>query len=92
MKFVAPPPSITRLLQRKPYLTWWVKDKNSLSLPAAVEAILNNADFPDAKKLFQEVGIKKVSRIFNTQARQRRCNYDPDVRNFFTLYFQKHAH
>jgi len=86
-----PPPAVVEVLKKSPWLTWWVKDKDSISLPFAVESILNYGNWDQAKTLFRTAGIKKVKRVFNAQTRNARCNYYPDVKEYFKLYFKRHA-
>ncbi|MCU0643706.1 MAG: hypothetical protein MUC94_05545 [bacterium] len=75
-------------------LWWWVPEpaKENLSLSAVVEALLIYGSIEDIKNLFGIVGIKKVAAIFykSTGDRQR-SNYPPEILNFFTLYFKRHA-
>lgn len=85
-----PPPAVVKILKEKPYLTWWVKDKDSLNLPAATEAILNYGDWDECKTLFRAAGIETVKRIFRSELRGRN-DYDDQVSHFFNSYFKRHA-
>ena len=49
------------LVHEKPYLFWYVKDKEGLSDEAIVEAILNRGDFDDFLKLTDIMGIRRVA-------------------------------
>lgn len=79
------------LIKKKPYLLWYTKNYDALSDEAVVEAILNDGDFDDVKKLITILGIKKVAAIFRKQMKSPRCNYDPKIKNYFSLYFKKYA-
>ena len=74
-------------------MIWYVKDYNNLSTDAIVEAVLNYGTFSDIKKLFYIIGLKKVALIFRRQIRGQRTrnNYNPKIRNYFRLYFDKYA-
>jgi hypothetical protein len=75
-------------------LWWWVPEaaKANLSLSAVVEALLIYGSIEDIKNLFGIVGIKKVAAIFYESTRDRqRSNYPPEIKIFFTLYFERHA-
>lgn len=84
------PVSIKNLLYSKPYFTWWVSDKNSLSLATVVFAILNYGDFSDVQLLFEKIGIVRARKIFEKQLKSRN-NYDKKVVHYFKLYFKKHV-
>lgn len=83
--------TLTNFIKKKPYLIWYVKDYKSLSKEAIVESVLNYGDFSDFKGLISILGIKKISRIFKKQLRQKRVNYDLKIINYFKLYFAKYA-
>lgn len=77
------------LIQEKPYLFWYVKDKESLSDEAIVEAILNRGDFDDFLKLIDLMGIKSVAEIFYKQTLLKRTNYSKKTENYFRLFFER---
>ena len=84
-----------RFLQENKDLFWHF-DKSKLDeLPddTIVEYILNYGDIKEVKNLFKLLGIKEVSQIFskNTQS-DKRTNYLPQTRHYFTLYFKRNAH
>ena len=74
-------------------LFWYTKEdqKEKISLDFLVETILNYGSLEDAKKLFALIGIKETASIFLKNSRKDRSNYLPKVKNFFTLYFERHA-
>lgn len=75
-------------------LWWWVPEaaKENLSLSAVVEALLIYGSIEDIKNLFGIVGIKKAAAIFYESTKDRqRSNYPPEIKNFFKLYFERHA-
>ena len=79
------------IIKQKPYLIWHTKNYDGLSEEAVVEAVLNYGDFDDVQKIIQILGIKKVAEIFRKQATLPRCNYRPEIKNYFQLYFAKYA-
>lgn len=85
-----PPKAVVKILKKKPAMTWWVKDKDGLNLRAATEAILNYGDWQDAQVLFKTAGMKRIKDIFECEIKGRN-NYDDQVKQFFKLYFKKHA-
>jgi len=83
--------TVANFLKSRPHLLWYVEDKSKVSTGAAVEAVLNYGDWADVQKLMKIVGLKKVAGIFIKQSKQKRCNYNPRTKNYFTRYFQKYA-
>ncbi len=74
---------------------FWHFDKTKLellSVDVVVEYILNYGDEHAVKELFQVYGLKETASVFfkNTFT-GRRINYLPEVKNYFTLYFNRHA-
>lgn len=81
-------------IKERKYLIWWTKDYNSIGAEAAVEAILNYGNWNDVQQLIRILGIKKVASIFRKKSKISkigRQNYRPEIRNYFTLYFNKYA-
>jgi len=70
---------------------WSVRDFDSVSEEAIVEAVLNYGDFDDVQEMIEILKIKKVAEIFEKQIKQKRNNYDPKIKNYFKLYFEKYA-
>lgn len=83
---------LSKYIKENAHLFWWTPDnrKENISVDALVEQILNYGDETGVKKLFEIVGQENVARIFFSQISGRRCNYFPQVINFFTLYFNRH--
>ncbi len=83
--------TIHEFVEKRPYLFWYIEDKDSLSKEAIVEAILNFGNWEDTQQLIKILGIKKVKSIFEKKAYQKRSNYRPEIKNYFELYFKKYA-
>lgn len=83
--------TLVDFIKKRQYLVWYTKDFKNLSPEAITEAILNYGDFDDVKELISILGIKKVAAIFRKQLKQKRCNYRPEIKNYFRLYFNKYA-
>lgn len=84
---------IKEFIKENSSLFWWIKDekKEDIDIELVVETILNYGNEKNVKKLFDLIGIKRVSSIFFRQISKKRTNYHPRTINFFKLYFQKHA-
>lgn len=83
--------TIHDFIKQRKYLIWYVKDYDALDAEAIIEATLNYGDWKDFLLLSKIIGIKKMARIFRKQIKQKRCNYYPEVKNYFQLYFNKYA-
>ena len=86
-------PELKAFIQENRYLWWWMPEekKKRLSLNSVVEAILNHGTEKSVKRLFELIGINRVSEIFFMQISGRRTNYHKRTIHFFNLYFQRHA-
>lgn len=82
---------LNSFIKKRPYLIWHTKNYSNLSEEAIVEAVLNYGNFDDFKKITKILGIKKIATIFRREAKQKRCNYRPEIKNYFRLYFNKYA-
>jgi hypothetical protein len=82
-----------QFIKKRNYLFWYVKEPEKVSDESLVEAVLNLGNWEDFKKLIKLLGIKKVAKIFKkeTSPKRIRTNYRPEVKNFFSLYFKRHA-
>lgn len=84
---------IKNYIRERGKLFWYTKEgqKENISKDFLVETILNYGSLEDAKKLFNLLGIKETAAIFYKNSQKERNNYLPKVKNFFTLYFDRHA-
>lgn len=85
--------TIHDFIKERKYLIWYVKDYDALDAEAIVEATLNYGDWEDVTLLIKILGMKKVANIFRDQTspKRMRCNIRPEIKNYFTLYFNKYA-
>lgn len=82
---------IQKFIKQRPHLVWYVKDLENLSQNSVVEHTLNYGRWEDIEELIKIMGIKKMSKIFKEQTKQKRSNYDKKIKNYFELYFKKYA-
>ena len=84
---------LRKLIKQNRSLFWYVpeNEKINISLEFLIETILNYGDEESVKLLFDLVGINKVADVFYKHISGSRINYFPQVVNFFSLYFQRHA-
>ena len=64
-----------QLVKPRPYLWWWVSDKENLSDKAIVEGVLANGEMEEVKLLFDLFGRQRVKEIFLNQINKARHNY-----------------
>lgn len=83
--------TIHNFIKKRPYLIWYTKNFEHLSVDSIVEAVLNYGSWDDFKKMVKILGIKKTAFIFRKKSKQKRSNYRPEIKNYFQLYFQKYA-
>ena len=87
--------TLATFVKTRPHLIWWTKNYDKLKAEAVVEATLNYGDWEDVQKLIKMLGIKKTASVFRNQLKKfkvsGRTNYYPEVKNYFTHYFNKYA-
>ena len=86
--------TLTEFIKERPYLIWWTKNYDGLGPEPIVEATLNYGDWKDVQTLIGILGMKETARIFREKSKGDifgRQNYRPEIKNYFSLYFQKHA-
>ncbi len=74
-------------------LFWSVpdKDKEHLSTAAVLETIINYAELPAIRELFEILTIEEAARIFRTFEGRRKGNIYPEFYHFFSKYFDRYA-
>ncbi|HBM16406.1 MAG TPA: hypothetical protein DD381_08720 [Lentisphaeria bacterium] len=84
---------VLKLIDENSDIFWYIneEDKCNISLEFLIETILNYGNERSVKRLIDNLGIMEVARIFFAQADKPRCNYFPQVKNYFSLYFKRYA-
>lgn len=80
-----------QLVKPRPYLWWWVSNKEELSDRAIVEGVLANGEMEDIQLLFRLFGRERVKEIFLSQINKARHNYRAQTVNFFLKVFSQNA-
>jgi hypothetical protein len=83
--------NLKTFVKSRSHLFWYIGDLNEISEDFVLEQVLNFGNFEDVKLLLKIIGIEKASSIFNRQIRKKRCNYRPEIKNYFKLYFKEYA-
>lgn len=84
--------TLENFIKKRPSLIWYTKNYKGLTAEVIVEATLNYGDWHDVQTLIGILGIKKTAKIFKKESMRKRCNYRPEVKNYFQLYFKKYAY
>lgn len=79
------------IITKKPYLAWYVKNPEFLSDESVLEHVLNYGNWDDVKTYNKIKGLLKTSEIFKKLALKKRSNLLPEVKQYFTRYFDKYA-
>lgn len=82
---------IKNFAKENKHLFWYIKDPAELSRESIVEHVLNYGNFKDFKDLVGILGLSGVAGIFRSQLNNKRSNYRPEIKNYFTLYFNKYV-
>ncbi len=82
---------LVELFKKKPYLAWYIKDPQNLSLPSMLEHIFNYGDWSDYLVTEDTLGIQQTKKLFNFLKNKNRSNLREKTVNYFNKYFQKYA-
>ena len=83
--------TLSTLLETKPYLWWYLKQKQTLSEKSILEHILNYGDWDDYLLVEQTFGLQKTKILFTEIKKNRRVNLRNRTIQYFEKYFQKYA-
>ena len=81
-------------IQQHKALFWYTPDDQlaGISLSFLTETVLNYGTLEDVRELFAAAGVNKVAKAFrNATQKSVRDNYFPEVKNYFTLYFDRYV-
>ncbi|MFH1129587.1 MAG: hypothetical protein V1686_02545 [Patescibacteria group bacterium] len=83
--------TIHEFIKKRPHLVWYTQNYDKLSTSSILEHVLNYGDWNDIQELFTIINKKEAAKIFLKQIQQKRCNYRPEIKNYFNLYFKQYA-
>lgn len=81
---------LKNIIQKNPFLIWYTHDYNSLNEEAIAEALYNYGSWNTILELHKTVGLSYAKNLFYTLKNKPRSNLRPIVRNYFTLYYDRH--
>lgn len=80
-----------KLFEKKPYLAWYVENREKLSEKSMLEHILNYGTWEDYLEAEKALGIKQINLLFKEMVGKRRVNLRPQTINYFRSYLAKYA-
>ena len=83
--------AIHEFIQRHKGLVWSTQHYDDLSEEFIVESVLNYGDWHDVQEVVEILGMHRIADIFYQQIAFPRNNYRPEIIDYFSRYFQKHA-
>ena len=86
-------PAVKEFIRKHSNLFWYIPEdkKEDISEDVLVEFILNYGTLDDVKELFRILGIHNVAQVFFSAKGRKKLNYYPEIYNYFSLFFNKHA-
>ena len=86
-------PEVKEFIRQHSNLFWYTPEdkKEEISNELLVETILNYGDLNDLRKLFEIIGIERLSEIFSGLHGRKKLNYYPEIYNFFFILIKKYA-
>lgn len=83
--------TLSEMLQKKPYLTWYLANKTQLSEKSILEHILNYGDWDDYLLTQRTFGIQKTKQLFEEMLSGHRINLRQKTIAYFSRYFTAYA-
>jgi hypothetical protein len=89
-------PEIKEFIKKNSVLFWNIPEnrKQDISKEILVEAVLIYGDWDSVLELIHLIGMKETAGIFfytTGLSDRRKANYPELVRNYFTVFFQRHS-
>lgn len=79
------------IIRQDPPLIWYTKAYDQLDIRSVAEAVFNFGDKNQFAKLIAILGIQKTAQVFDYLNAMPRNNLHPLYRNYYSLYFARHA-
>lgn len=79
------------IIRQDPPLIWYTKSYDTLDIRSVVEAVLNFGYKQQFDKLVSILGMNKTAQVFDYLDQMPRSNLHPIYRNYYSLYFARHA-
>ena len=85
--------SRNQFIDRHSKLFWYTPEsrKHDIGDELLVETILNEGTLDDYRELRDMMTPKRLAEVFFSAVGRKRCNYHPEIRNFFTLLLKRYV-
>jgi len=81
--------SVNDIIKNKPYLAWYIKDPEKLSEESVLEHVLNYGNWNDVQQFIKIKGLSASASLFNHSLTKKRTNYAPEIKSYFSRYFNR---
>lgn len=79
--------TVNSIIKNKPYLAWYIKDPEKLSETSVLEHVLNYGNWEDVQLFIKLKGLDETANLFNESLKNKRTNYSPAIKSYFSRYF-----
>jgi len=86
-------PEVKEFIRQHSDLFWYTPadKKEDIGPELLLETILNYGTLDDIRNLLKIWGIGEAAKVFYSAEGRKKLNYFPEIYNYFSLYFKKHA-
>jgi len=81
--------TVNTIIKNKPYLAWYVKDPEKLSEKSVLEHVLNYGNWDDVQQFISIKGLAETKSLFKQSLISERTNYSPEIKSYFSRYFNR---
>jgi hypothetical protein len=79
------------IIRNDPSLIWYTKSYDTLDIRSVAEAVFNFGYKQQFDKIISILGMNKAAQVFDYLDQMPRNNLHPLYRNYYSLYFNRHA-
>lgn len=83
--------TVNSIIINKPYLAWYVKEPKLLSEGSVLEHVINYGNWDDVQQFIAIKGMHGTADLFRKSLTSERANYSPEIKTYFTRYFNHHS-
>ena len=81
--------TVNAIIKNKPYLAWYIKDPENLSEQSVLEHVLNYGNWEDVQQFIKIKGMEGSAKLFNKTLKNKRVNFSPEIKSYFSRYFNR---
>lgn len=80
---------VNSIIKDKPYLAWYIKYPEKMSEGSVLEHVLNYGNWDDVQLFIKIKGKEATAELFNKSLSNKRINYQPEIRSYFSRYLNR---